>query len=440
MKAGISSLMCSYNRINSTYACENSKTLNGLLKEELGFQGYVMSDWEATHSGLPSIAAGLDMNMPGGLTFASSGPSNPPSYFGGNITTAVNNGSLPVSRLDDMIRRIMTPYFYLQQDSGYPTVDPSCADLNNFNPSESQYAFDLSGTKNRDARDDHAQLIRTMGAQATVLLKNTNNALPLLAPTNIGVFGNDAADLTTGLYNSADLDFYGFNMGTLAVGGGSGQGRLSYLVPPLDAIKARAAQDGALVQYITDNMVAASSLSSIYPVPEVCIVFLKTWVTEGADRSVYEPDWNSTFVVETVAQTCNNTIVVTHSGGVNTMPWADNPNVTAILAAHLPGQESGNSIVDVLYGAVNPSGHLPVSLKSLGSSESTNNKQYTIAYNESDYNTKIVNLTNANSSDPNQWQDDFTEGSDDRLPPLRCGQHHATIRIRLRSLIHHLQR
>ena len=88
------------------------------------------------------------------------------------------------------------------------------------------------------------------------------------------------------------------------------------------------------------------------------------------------------------------TIIVTHSGGINTMPWAQNPNVTAILAAHLPGQETGNSIVDVLYGDVNPSGRLP----------------YTIAYSGLDYNTKIVNMTITNSTDPNAFQDNFTEG------------------------------
>ncbi|KAF1343753.1 hypothetical protein EJ07DRAFT_169400 [Lizonia empirigonia] len=72
-------------RINGSYGCQNSKTLNGLLKDELGFQGYVMSDWLATHSGVASVKAGLDMNMPGGFDFASSTS----SFFGGNITTAV---------------------------------------------------------------------------------------------------------------------------------------------------------------------------------------------------------------------------------------------------------------------------------------------------------------------------------------------------------------
>jgi beta-glucosidase len=99
-------------------------------------------------------------------------------------------------------------------------------------------------------------------------------------------------------------------------------------------------------------------------------------------------------VVSTVATTCNNTIVITHSGGINTMPWSDDGNVTAIISTHFPGQEIGNSIVivDVLYGVVNPSGHHP----------------YTIVYNASDYNTAIANFTGTN--DTNGWQSNFTEG------------------------------
>lgn len=160
-----------------------------------------------------------------------------------------------------------------------------------------------------------------------------------------------------------------------------------------------------MVQYILNNTLIArysgygsrDGLGSILPVPEVCLVFLKTWASEGVDRTGLEADWSSAQVVNSVASYCNKTVVITHSAGLNIMPWAKNPNVTAILAAHLPGQESGNSIVDVLYGVVNPSGRLP----------------YTIPLNESQYSfARITNSTRLlNTEDPNAWQSNFTEGS-----------------------------
>lgn len=156
---------------------------------------------------------------------------------------------------------------------------------------------------------------------------------------------------------------------------------------------------GALVQYVTDNS-AISSGSALGPLAatplDACFVFLKSWATEGDDRSTLVAEWNSTTVVESVAAICPNTIVVLHGASPNVLPWKDNANVTAILAAHLPGQETGNSIVDVLWGDVNPSGRLP----------------YTIANNESDYDLKLVNSTELlESTDPNAWQDDFSEGN-----------------------------
>jgi beta-glucosidase len=139
--------MCSYNRVNGSYGCQNSKLLNGVLKEELGFQGYgmiehpsiessqradefpVMSDWGATHAGVAPILAGLDMNMPGGIAFTETAH----SYFGGNLTMAVNNGSVPIERVDDMVRRIMTPYYRLNQNrASFPGIDPSSGGLNFF--------------------------------------------------------------------------------------------------------------------------------------------------------------------------------------------------------------------------------------------------------------------------------------------------------------------
>jgi beta-glucosidase len=297
----------------------------------------------------------------------------------------------------------MTPYYFLNQDS-YPTVDPSTADLNNFDPANSNYTWNLTGSSSRDVRSGHAQLIHDVAAQSTILLKNKNSTLPLRAPKNIGVFGNDAADLVNGLYNYANLNYDaspGYDIGTIAVGGGSGQGRFTSLVAPLEAIKRRARQDNSVVQYVLSNEIATSPEApalgppsgKVHPEPDVCLVFLKTWVSEGYDRFQYEADWNSTQLVANVTSFCSNTVVVTHSGGINTMPWADNDNVTAILVAHFPGETSGDSLVSVLYGDVNPSGHLP----------------YTIAYKESDYNTKIINITNDNDTDPNAWQDDFTE-------------------------------
>ena len=86
--------MCSYNRLNNSYACANSKTLNGLLKEELGFQGFVVSDWGAQHSGVATTLSGLDMVMSDGGIF-----------WGPNSTLAVTNGSVPESRITDQATR-----------------------------------------------------------------------------------------------------------------------------------------------------------------------------------------------------------------------------------------------------------------------------------------------------------------------------------------------
>lgn len=392
VKANTASLMCSYNRLNGSYGCQNSKSLNGLLKEELGFQGYVMSDWMATHSGVATIEAGLDMNMPGGISFTD----DIPSYWGANLTAAVSNGTLAINRVDDMIARILTPYFALNQDVGFPKIDKSAEPLNFFPRTNYKHEYELGPLV--DVRADHAKLIRELGAAGIVLLKNSNNTLPLKKPMNIGVFGNDAADFTSGQYQlGLGSATGGWDIGTLPVGGGSGTGRFTYVVSPLDAIKSRGQSYGALVQYITDNkLITSGAMSTLAPTPlDVCMLFLKSWATEGADRTSLLPEWNSTGVVEETTKVCSNTVVVLHGAAPNVMPWRNNPNITAIVVAHMPGQESGNSLVDVLWGDVNPSGKLP----------------YTIANKESDYARLLVNSTELIlSTDANAWQDDFTEG------------------------------
>jgi beta-glucosidase len=389
VRAKAASFMCAYQRLNGSYSCENSKALNGLLKEELGFQGYVMSDWGGVHSGVSSIEGGLDMNMPGGLgQYGMNWKAG--SFFGGNVTKAVSNGTVPESRVDDMVIRIMTPYYWLGQDKDFPSVDPSTADLNTFSPRSSWLRdWELTGERSRDVRGNHGELIRRHGAEATILLKNTNNALPLKAPKSIAVFGNDAGEPTQGFLNQKDYEY-----GTLVAGGGSGTGRLTYIITPLAAVNARAKKDGAIVQqWLNNTLIATSDVTTLWnpTPPEVCLVFLKTWAEEARDREHLSVDWDGNDVVESVAKRCNNTVVVTHSSGINTLPWADHPNVTAILAAHYPGQESGNSLVDVLYGEVNPSGKLP----------------YTIAFNGSDYNAPPT--TAVNTTGVYDWQSWFDE-------------------------------
>lgn len=408
VRAGTASIMCSYNRLNGSYGCQNSKILNGILKDELRFMGYVMSDWGAVHSGVATIESGLDMNMPGGIGFSSSTSS---SLWGANATAAVNNGTVPESRIDDMILRIMTPYFHLGQDKDFPLVDKSSAAINGNAESSFGYPFELGPIV--DVRtEEHTQFIRESAANSTVLLKNTGS-LPLKAPKSIAVFGNGAGDYEAGLYSFVGAFLADpVEQGTLASGGGSGTGRFSYLVTPLEAIKARAKQDDALVQFILSNeIITQYGIDSIQPAPEVCLVFIKSWATEGFDRDELEPEHNGTGVVETVADSCSNTIVVHSGAGPVLLPFASHPNVTAILLSHFPGQESGNSLVDVLYGDVNPSGHLP----------------YTIPSSLSVASPPIVNSTQlVETTDPNAWQDPFTEGLyiDYRYYALKDGSVH----------------
>ena len=105
--AGAATVMCSYNRINNSYGCQNSYTLNGLLKTELGFEAVVVSDWGGQRSGIPAAEAGLDMSMPGPGDWGE---------HGDNLVEAVKNGSMKKSRLEDMATRVIAAWYQLGQD------------------------------------------------------------------------------------------------------------------------------------------------------------------------------------------------------------------------------------------------------------------------------------------------------------------------------------
>ncbi|KAH8896672.1 hypothetical protein GQ53DRAFT_889949 [Thozetella sp. PMI_491] len=352
VRAGTHAIMCSYNRLNNSYACQNSKSINGLLKGELGFQGWVMTDWGAMNGGIASALAGLDAVFPDGDLWAANGSA---------LVTAVNNGSMPESRLNDMVTRMLTPWYYLSQDTGVP---PGWGTTTNFlNPHRKVYARDPASKP----------IILQNAIEGHVLVKNINNSLPLHKPQMVSVYGYDApapsviTDMVT---------FHGFSTpaaynGTLINGGGSEACAPAYISAPFDAIQARAYEDGTSLFWDFD-----SENPLVNPNSDACLVFINAWATEGADRSALQDDFSDNLIIN-VAKKCSNTMVFVHNAGIRLVDrWIDHPNVTAVMFAHIPGQDSGRALAALIYGDISPSGKLP----------------YTVAMKEDDYSVGLPDL------------------------------------------------
>ncbi|KAL4973547.1 putative beta-glucosidase L [Aspergillus desertorum] len=355
VKANVASVMCSYNKVNGTWACENDALLNGLLKGELGFRGHVISDWNAQHSTVQSANTGLDMTMPGS-DFAT-----PPGsiYWGENLAAAIASGSVPQARLDDMVTRILAAWYLVGQDQGHPPVAFS--------------SWDGGAASVNVTTPEHGDLSRTIARDSIVLLKNTNASLPLGRPASLAIIGSDAIVNPDGANACADR---GCNKGTLAQGWGSGTAEYPYLVAPLDAIQEKLAGAGtAIVTSTTDD---AASGAEAAAAAETAIVFITSDSGEGyitvegheGDRNDLNPWHESNSLVQAIARTNTPTIVVVHSVGPVTLETIlAEPNVVAVVWAGLPGQESGHALTDILFGDYSPSGKLP----------------YTIAKSEEDY-------------------------------------------------------
>lgn len=194
VKAGVASFMCSYNKINGTWACENDKLINGILKGELNFQGYMMSDWNAQHTTNGAANAGMDMSMPG-TDFNGNN-----LLWGRNLVSAISSGAVPQSRLDDMVTRILAAWYQLGQDSSYPSVTWSSWN---------------GGTGAPDVAGNHATLARQIARDGIVLLKNSNNALPFSKPASLALIGSAAVVNPAGANACTDR---GCNTGALGQG------------------------------------------------------------------------------------------------------------------------------------------------------------------------------------------------------------------------------
>ena len=385
--------MCSYQQVNNSYACQNSNMLNYLLKSELGFQGFVMSDWQAQHSGVSSALAGLDMTMPGDTLFDSGR-----SYWGANLTIAILNGTVPQWRLDDMAIRIIAAWYYVDRDDASVPINFDTWTLDTFG---NEYFFAKMGytliNEHVDVRQEHGNLIREIGSASTVLLKNTNNTLPLTGKEKFtAVLGEDAGDNPFGPNGCPDR---GCDNGTLGMAWGSGTANFPYLVTPGTAIQNEIVGNNGVFQSITDDF-AGMQIQALAGQASVAIVFVNADSGEGyldIDGNIGDRNnltfWNNGDVLVTnVSALCNNTILVIHSTGpVLIGNYSTNPNITAILWAGVPGEQSGNSIADVLYGRVNPSAKLP----------------FTMAETREDYGTDILYVPNKGTGAP---QSNFSEG------------------------------
>ncbi|OTA99964.1 glycoside hydrolase family 3 protein [Hypoxylon sp. CI-4A] len=390
VRAGVGSVMCSYNQINNSYACENSYVLNKLLKNELGFQGFVVSDWGAQHSGVASALAGLDMTMPG-EGFGASGYS---TYWGGALTEAVLRGEVPQWRLDDMVIRIMAAFYKVGRDT--KQIDINYSSWTNETDGYQYWAAKLGNTtlnEHVNVQGEHGQLIREIGAKSTVLLKNTG-VLPLVRPRIIAVIGEDAQGNPDGPNGCVDRIC---NNGTLAMGWGSATAEYPYLISPATALQKQAEEDGTAFINVEGNfdLDLARGAAGNATVP---IVFANADAGEGyttldgnfGDRNNLTLWKGGDELIAAVASINPNTVVVIHSvGPVLIDHIKNNPNVSAIVWAGLPGQESGNSLTDVLYGRVNPQGKTP----------------FTWGKDEHDWGVSI--LFNSTSQTPQQ---EFAEG------------------------------
>ncbi|WP_380786030.1 beta-glucosidase [Sphingomonas sp. R86521] len=321
------SVMCAYNRVNGPFSCENPWLLGDVLRRDWGWNGYVMSDWGGTHSTLPAITAGLDQQ--------SGYPFDKEPYFAANLEAGLASGAVKEAQLDRMVGHIL----YAMFDHGLFDHPVTAA------PMELPDAM----------LADHARVTAQAAAQGMVLLKNAGAILPLSSSVkSIVVIGGHA------------------DKGVLAGGGSSlvypkGGNAVPGLQPavwpgpvmyypssPLDAIRQQA--PNARITFVdgSDPRAAAAQARGA----DVAIVFATQWAGEAFDVSLTLPDGQDDLIRD-VAAANPRTVVVIESGGAVLTPWSG--SVAGILAAWFPGTAGGAAIADVLFGRINPSGHLPIS-------------------------------------------------------------------------------
>jgi beta-glucosidase len=317
------SVMCSYNRVNGAYACENDWLLNRVLKQDFGFKGYVMSDWGGTHSTVAAANGGLDQQ--------SGWPFDKSAYFNDALGEAVNNGHVSPARLDDMAQRVLRSM-----------------------AANGLFEVPLEATPEKIDYAAHAAVTRADEEEGIVLLKNSG-ILPLAAGAKtIAIIGGHADVGVMSGGGSAQV----YPVGGNAVPDEKNPGFPRPIVyDPSSPMKALQALTHAKITYIDGADPAAAARLAAHS--DIALVFATQWTAESRDVPDLNLPGEQNALIEAVAKANRRTAVVLETGGPVLMPWL--PRVGAVVEAWYPGTAGGEAIARVLTGAVNPSGHLPVS-------------------------------------------------------------------------------
>ena len=317
-------VMCSYNRLNGVYCSENEYLLTDILRDEWGYEGFVVSDWGAVNDRVEGLKAGLELEMP------SSG-----GIGDRKIVEAVRNGELCESILDRAVERLLNIIFK---------------------------AVDNYKENAKIDKEEHHRLARKVARECMVLLKNENNVLPLKKEGTLAVIG-------------------AFAKNPRFQGGGSSHINPTKVDSALEEIKKLAGDsmniiyaDGYRLDEKQEGIFSSKPFQSVSDIPDeelineakeaakkahVAIVFAglpDSYESEGYDRKHIRIPEGHRILIEEVAQVNKNTVVVLSNGSPIEMPWID--KVAGVLEGYLGGQASGGAVADLLFGVANPCGKL----------------------------------------------------------------------------------
>lgn len=343
-EGGAWSIMGSYNLYQNQHGCHNKRLLCDILRDEWGFDGVVISDWGGTHDTVEAVENGLDLEFGSWTNGLTNGRSNAYDnyYLADPYLKLLREGKADMATLDNKVRNVLRLIFRtaMKSDKGFGSL---CS-------------------------DEHYAAARRIGAEGIVLLRNKGNLLPLdpSKPQNILVVGENAVKMMT-------------------VGGGSSSLKVQRETSPLDGLRAQAPAGSTVVwergyvgdptgEYngVTSGQDLSESRSADRLIADAADAARRADVVifvgglnkatgqdcEDSDRESLALPYNQDAVIEALVAANPHTVVVNVSGNAVAMPWAD--KVPAILQAWFLGSESGNSLADVIFGRVNPSGKLPM--------------------------------------------------------------------------------